>query len=159
MRFGAVLLVAIGLLELFTTALFFPAFYSVNSITRGLARNLDQSKSQSPEANKVTLEEVKIIRGDLDLLRPGTKAADALPSTLLDQIIKVKPMGITINTIAYTRVNELVNIQLSGVAGSRDDILVFKNELGKNPLFDKPKSGDYITKKTNIPFSIMLLVK
>ncbi len=159
MRLGAILFVSIGLLELFTAALFLPVFYSVKSITTGLAHDLEQSKLQSPEQNKTTTEEVKTIRNDLDLLRPGVKTSDTIPSALLEQIIKVKPRGITVNNISYARVGELINIQLSGIAAHRDDILVYKNELGKDPLFEKPKSGDYIIKKTNISFSIMLIMK
>lgn len=159
MRLGAVFFLALALLELFAAALFIPAFYSVHTTTSGLANVLEQSRARSPEENKTTALEVQSVRNDLDLLRPGKKTIDALPSSLIESIVSVKPKGITIKNFSYARAGETLTILLSGVAANRDDILMFKNELGKNPLFEKPKSGEYIIKKTNISFSISLTMK
>jgi|GEM_PF-1830284 len=156
LRLGAVLFLAVAFLEVFAAAIFVPAFYSVYLTTSSISGEIERMKASSPEENKLTIEAIKEVRKDLDLLKKGDYSTNTMPTALLTSIIGVKPRGITINTFSYASANETATIQLSGVAASREDILIFKNELGKNQNFEKPKSGEYIIKKTDIPFSITL---
>lgn len=158
-RLAVILLATIAFLELLTLAIFFPAFYSLHSTTTELAKNLEERKQVTPEADKATSEEVRSLKNDLALLRPGAKPVDVLPSALLEDVVRVKPAGISLSSVTYQRLGTVISMQFSGIASTRDDILLFKNALDKNPLFKVSRSNDYLIKKTNISFSITLTTK
>ena len=158
-RLGILIFAAIALLELFTVTLFLFPYYTLHSSNAALANDLEERKKLLPDQNKSINAEVQAVKTDLTLLKPGAKKNDALPAQLLADIVSVKSKGITINNWAYARSGDAVSIQLSGIAATRDDILSFKNELDKNPLFTVARSGDYLIKKTNISFSITLTMK
>ena len=158
-RLAVILLTAIAILEMLTVAIFFPSFYALHSTTLELSKNLEERKRVTPEANKAVSDEVRSLKNDLALLRQGTTTTDILPSALLEDIIKVKPAGIALSSVTYQRAPGVVTIQFAGIAGTRDDILVFKTALDKNLLFKVSRSNDYLIKKTNISFSITLTMK
>ena len=160
MRLGVIILCALFLLEIFAGLVFAPTYFSLHRTETQLQAKLEGLKQNLPPNSADIEAEVASLKSEIAILRPKNSTSTPLiPSELLTSIIENKPKGISIDAIAFQSEKNTFSIQLSGVARTREDILAFKNTLGKNPHFSLAKSNDYIIKKTDITFSVVLTVK
>ncbi len=157
-RLVIVVLAALLLLQTLVAVLFFPTFFMLRSTTAALALDVEKQKGGSPQNGNDSARELTVIKNEIALLRPTASSSDMLVSDMISSILGVKPKGIAVDQFAYQKEKNITNIQISGVANTREDILAFKNTLSTNPAF-RVRANDYILKKTNIAFTITLSLK
>ncbi len=158
LRLAVIVLCALLSLQLLAALVFFPTFYTLRTTTNFLTAELEREKLRIPEKSEGVVKQITALRNELLLLDVGKKPSDILPSELLGNILRVKPKGIAITAVAYQKEKESVAVQLSGIASTRDDILSFKNTLSAEPNY-VVRTNDYLTKKTDISFSITMTLK
>jgi hypothetical protein len=158
MRLGVVVLGAILFLEMLSALIFFPTFYVLRTTTSFLTTEIAELQLQAPTKSAEITKQLTALRAELLVLKSGLKDEEVLPSELLASIIDAKPKGISINAVAYQKEKDTLSVQFSGTANTRDDILLFKNTLSAD-VHHIVRTNDYLTKKTNIPFSITVTLK
>ncbi len=157
-RLVIVVLAAFLLLQTLAAVLFFPTFFVLRSTTTALALDVEKQKRGSPLNSNNSARELAMIKSEIALLRPNASSSDVLVSGLFTSILGAKPNGVAVDQLAYQKEKDVTNIQISGVARTREDILTFKNTLSANPMF-RVRANDYILKKTDITFTITLSLK
>lgn len=158
LRLGVIALCAFLTIEFVTAVAFFPSFYILHATTGILSAELDQQKSRPPQKGEDSVKQLTALRGELDVLEHNSESNEKLPSELFGDMLNVKPKGISISALSYQKEKDTTSVQFSGMASTRDDILSFKSALSANPKY-VVQTDDYLTKKTNINFSIRIIVK
>lgn len=160
MRLGVIVMCALLFLEFFAGLVFAPTIFSLRRSEASLERDLASATARLPENSEEIEAEVSSLKGEIALLRPkNATSTSVLPSDLISRVLESKPRGISVEAIAFQKDKETMSVQLSGIARTREDILAFKNALGKDPQFILGKTNDYIIKKTDISFTITLTIK
>lgn len=160
-RVGIIFLSALLLIEILTLVFFTPSYYVLNLSTNKLQNELAQRELLSPGGNKEASAELAAIKKEMALLRPsGGLEGSTTPSHLLDQVLLSKPRGIEISAFVFTNNKDKIEIQLSGIASTREDLLAFRKALSAQQNIGEVKFGNsFITRKTDIDFLIMILFK
>lgn len=160
LRFSAVVLVGILLLELFAVALFTPTYYALHVSTRDLAKSIEERKKLVPAEDASVASDLAAIKKEIAQLKPTDTTADLPPSVLLDGVVREKPPGIAISALAYVRGEKSPSLQLSGIAETQEDLLAFRRIAQANPqVLDFKYSTSFITTKADIPFSATITFK
>lgn len=159
-RFGIIVLWSALLLEITGAVFFVPTYMTLKKSTEKLSTDLESKQAVSQLGSATSSKAVIAIKREIATLKVGATATDTPPSIVFSQVLEHKPRGIEINALAYQMSKDAITVQFAGVANTREDILAYKNALGKNPHFVLAKSSDgYILKKTNINFSVTLTYK
>lgn len=160
-RLGVIILCAVLLLELFTATVFFPTYYALSTTTDSLSDTLSREQQNSPEKNDEIAKQISTFKSELSLLRPptSTSTTPVVPSEVISRILKNKPRGIAVSAISLQKEKDVTSVLLSGIANTREDMLAYKNTLRLDPQFTVARGNDDIIKKTNITFSITLVIK
>lgn len=161
LRIGALILVALFVIEVLTMALFLPAFYVLDSVTKNLADELEQKRHMIPEGESSAQQELAAIKKEIAILKPSTETIDVLPSVILTEILTQKPDGISISTVSYARNLKNAAVQMSGHARASEDMLLFQKNLKQNPRVASTQyaNNSFIIKKTDIDFTITVTLK
>ena len=136
-----------------------PAYF-LSSVRKNLINSkLEIEKNQSiPSPDKETLTVVEDLSKKLDLIEKSRNSRYLVSQKVINEIMSEKMPDIKITQIQYR--NESIKgktISISGVASSRDRLLLFKRELENNIAFKKvdlPISN--FVKGSNIKFSLGL---
>ena len=136
-----------------------PAYF-LSSVRKNLINSkLETEKNQSiPSPDKETLTVVEDLSKKLDLIEKSRNSRYLVSQKVINEIMSEKMPDIKITQIQYR--NESIKgktISISGVASSRDRLLLFKRELENNIAFKKvdlPISN--FVKGSNIKFSLGL---
>ena len=136
-----------------------PAYF-LSSVRKNLINSkLETEKNQSiPSPDKETLTVVEGLSQKLDLVEKSRNSRYLVSQKVISEIMSEKMPDIKITQIQYR--NESIKgktISISGVASSRDRLLLFKRELENNIAFKKvdlPISN--FVKGSNIKFSLGL---
>ncbi len=159
LRLGIVVLWAIFVLEIFAVALFAPSYFILNSVTNTLANELAQKKLLSPATNAEIPSQLVEIKKELALLKLSGEVHDMLPSRLINELLDNKPRGVEFSAISYAESSGVVVIQLSGTAGTREELLILQKIL-KTSIVESVKFGSsFITRKPPIDFIVTITFK
>ncbi|OGZ06896.1 MAG: hypothetical protein A2942_00370 [Candidatus Lloydbacteria bacterium RIFCSPLOWO2_01_FULL_50_20] len=160
LRFGIIVLCALFLLEILSVVYFTPAYYTLYLSTKGLEQNLSDLRSITPEGAKEAEADLALIKQQMALLKITEGVVDVPPSVLLQEIILQKPLGIDIASFSYVRTASAVNMQISGVALTQEDIFAFRRNVKANPrVLDFKYGGNYVTLKNDISFTATITFK
>src|SRR3990167_1469226 len=116
-----------------------PAYF-LSSVRKNLINSkLETEKNQSiPSPDKETLTVVEDLSKKLDLIEKSRNSRYLVSQKVINEIMSEKMPDIKITQIQYR--NESIKgktISISGVASSRDRLLLFKRELENNIAFKK----------------------
>ncbi len=160
LRYAVVVLGTIFALEGLMFALFVPSYFTITNTTKDLAVQLAQKKALAPASKDDAQKGLNELKNEIALLKPDATNAGLPPSQLMSEVLSQKPAGIGISAFAYGKSASVLSLQLSGIAATREDLLLFQKLLKDNPHFsDIRYSQSFITKKTDIDFVLMLTVK
>lgn len=160
MRLSVIALCAVFLLEIFAGVVFAPTIFSLRLNETAIRNDLENVRARLPENSAEIEAEVAALKSEIALLRPkSATSTKALPSEYLTRILSSKPIGVSVDAIAFQKDKDIMSIQLSGVARTREDILAFKNSLSRDSQFALSKTNDYIIKKSDITFTVTLTIK
>ena len=83
------------------------------------------------------------------------KYAQEKLTTLLDEVLKEQPSGITLTGFSYKRTDSILALQ--GIASTRDLVVPFARSLESNQYFEKaPVPISNLAKNTNLEFSLSI---
>lgn len=161
LRLGVTTLVGILVLELVSFVSLIPSYAAISSSTTQLAVDLAHRKSVALPGGDETQKQLDIIKQEIGLLKEGSSVLDAPASSVLENILKVKPKGIDVSLFAFSRTGIDTLVQVSGISGTREDMLSFKRALESDVHFTHVSYADnsFMTKKTDINFSLTLKLK
>lgn len=161
LRATAIALCALFVVEILTGVLLSPSYYLINAAEKAVTDELDAKKQSTPAGGEDAKKKIALIKAEVLLLNPPAHPSDIPPSQILGEILAQKPVGIAINSFAFGRASaSVVAAQLSGVAGTREDLLAFQRMLKENPHFSDIKyAQSFITKKTDIDFQLTVTIK
>lgn len=159
LRLGVVALIMTLMLEILAVVLLVPSYLTIRSSSDSLAEDLAARKSMVIPGGNEAQRDLDIIKKEIGILKHGDNAA-ALPSFVIAEVLKVKPEGIDVSSFAYGKNGTEYQVQVGGMARTREDLLFFQRSLKANPRFVDPHYADsFITKKTDIAFQLTLTVK
>ena len=148
------------LFEILTLIFFVPSYYVLSLSTKKLTNELAQRELFIPGEKNDTAIELTAIKKELALLKPTGGEGDNTPTRLLDEILLSKPRGIEINSFSYENVKNKIDIQLLGVASTREDLLGFRKLLSAKTDIAEVKFGSgFITKTTDIEYAMVISFK
>jgi hypothetical protein len=161
LRAGIIVLCSVLVMEILAGALLAPSYYRINTAEEALSADLAMKKQLTTNTVEDPQKKIALIKEEAVLLSPPAHSSDIPPSQILREILAQKPSGIVINSFSYARMNaSSVAAQLSGVAGTREDLLMFQRMLKENSHFSDIKyAQSFITKKTDIDFQLTVMVK
>jgi hypothetical protein len=82
------------------------------------------------------------------------------PSVLIGEILKVRPLGITTKTIAFSRKDQTGALQLSGAGATREGLLEYQKNIRELPFVAEAHySESFITKKVDIAYNLTVTLK
>lgn len=144
-------------LELLAFALFLPAYFTIYISTKSLALELEKNKQLTPKGLSDVETALSDIKKESDLLVPD-KVPN--PSEIIWAIVKVKPKGVDLRTVAYSRDPKVIGVQISGNAKTREDLLYFQRMVkALDVVADLKSNSTYIQKKTDIDFTLTITLK
>jgi hypothetical protein len=162
LRAGIIVLCAVFMLELLMAVLLSPSYYLIETAEKTLRADLIIKKQvASSTVGEDQQKKIALIQSKVALLNPPLHPNDMLPSQVLREILAQKPSGISVSSFAYVKTGTApAAAQLSGVAGTREDLLAFQRMLKENPRFSDIKyAQSFITRKTDINFQLTVMVK
>ncbi|MES2214061.1 MAG: PilN domain-containing protein [Patescibacteria group bacterium] len=123
-------IVLVGILELF------PSYMLSFSRKNIAAARIEQLKrSPSSEDGRVLEKWLSLTNKKLVVLSPDM--GSDLPYEIFQKIIKVKPAGISLFSLRWTKSAEGATITLSGTARDRQTLLAFQDSLNASKAFSK----------------------
>ncbi len=138
LRYAALVLGAIFALQVLTFALFVPSYYAITNTTKSLAVDLANKKTLASPGGDEAQKGLNILKSEIALLKPDATNVGLPPSQLMTELLSQKPSGISISAFAYGRPSPTsVALQLSGMAATREDLLLFQKLLKDNPHFSE----------------------
>ena len=159
LRLSVVILLATLILQIFAGVVFAPSYLAINGTTKTLSAELAAKKQLTPPGGDEAQKKLAQIKGEIALLKPAS-GAEVLPSQLLADILSYKPDGIGIASYAYANTGGKIQMQLTGTASTREDLLAFQRNLKENPHFtDNKYSQSFIIQKTDISFQLTVPFK
>jgi hypothetical protein len=159
LRLGVIFLWMILALLLVAAAALAPSYIRVNNTSKDLVAQLAEKKLSSPEGGEDAQAELLRIKEEIARLKPSTDN-DFTASALTALVLAQKPVGIDVSSVAFANVHPVTSMQLSGVAATREDLLVFQRNLKSNPrLTDVKYAQSFIIQKTNITFQLTITIK
>lgn len=161
LRIGIVVSGLVFILEILTAGLFSPSYFLISEAEKALKVELAAKKALTPIGGEDAQKKIAIINAELALLNPINQQGAMLPSQVIMEILSKKPSGIDITSFAYGKTGaSSASAQLSGVAGTREDLLAFQRMLKENSRFGDIKyAQSFITKRTDIDFQLTVMVK
>ena len=161
LRLGIVVLWFVFALEILAGIAFAVPYLILSANVDTLAKGIEQRRSLMPTEDAGAEAALKNIKSEITLLKQGSGITEVPPSVLLQNVLDGKPRGILVNAFSYGLVGKGgVEMQLSGIAGTRDGLLEFQANLKKNPQVSNIKYGSsFITKKTDIAFTVTITFK
>lgn len=160
-RVSIIFLSAFLIAEILTLVFFLPSYYVLNLSTKKLESDLTQRQQLLSGGDKEASVELAATKKEMAQLKPslGLEGA-ATPTRLLGELFADKPRGIEIISMSYANNKDKIDIQFSGVASTREDLLAYRKLLSAHPNIADVKFGNsFITKKTDIDFSIIIAFK
>jgi len=154
MIFGAVFVV-----EIFTVGIYMPSYISLSSGIKTLQEQFDEKKSFSMATSKEIPGQLTLITQQLAALRPTSDGVGVAPSRLMEVILNNKPKNIEINAFLFTKANNAITVQLSGVSDTREDLLAFQKTLQTPEVQTVKFGGSFITKQAPIDFVVTVTFK
>lgn len=138
-----------------STILMIPTYVLTSSQLSGA---MDESSRvvETKRAFDTAFEEIKEANTIMAQLRRESNAIPA--TTLIEEIVRVTPLGIEFNAFHVTKENELPSkIQVQGVATNRSALASFKNTLEASPFFLSAlvPIAD-LARDTNLPFLVTI---
>ncbi len=161
LRAGIIILCSVFFLEILSAVLLAPSYYLIDAAKNALTAELAAKKGVTSSAVEDPQNKGALITSDILLLNPPLGSGDIPPSQILSDILAQKPQGISVSSFAYGRAGTTgASAQLSGVAGTREDLLAFQRMLKENPRFSDIKyAQSFITKKIDIDFQLTVMIK
>ena len=157
LRFVVLALLTLLLLEVIMFVSFIPSYYSLTAATSDLETSLAFKKKQAPPGSDATQNDLNTIKNEIALLKFGN---ETLPSDIMTTVFAAKPQGVNVSRFTYGHSASAISVQLSGVAGTREDLLLFERLLRNSPLFSNVSHAqNFITKRTDIEFQLTLSLK
>ncbi|KKS83253.1 MAG: hypothetical protein UV60_C0046G0002 [Parcubacteria group bacterium GW2011_GWA2_43_11] len=131
-----------------------PAYMQVAGEMR-LSEETYELHQKDVEDNNSLVEEVSQSLSMLTFLEE--KYSQEKLTTLLDEIFKERPSGITITGFSYKRYDSVLALQ--GIASTRDLVVPFARALEANQYFEKaPVPISNLAKNTNLDFSLSIVL-
>ena len=159
LRLGVIVLWVVLALFLVAGASLAPSYIRVNSNSSELAAELAEKKVSTPVGGEQAQAELARIKEEITRLKPAPEN-DLTASALTTLVLAQKPVGIDISSVAFANVHPVTTMQLSGVAATREDLLVFQRNLKSDPRFTDVKyAQSFIIQKTNITFQLTITIK
>jgi Tfp pilus assembly protein PilN len=160
LRFIALSFLMLGISVSIASILLLPSYvYSVllnNNINAKLA---SQEKETAVSSDSDTLLTIRDLKSKLSLME-SLENEDVFSNRIINEIILKKMPNIKITGISYTNDSQGENIDLEGIAPSREALLLFERTLEDDSAFSKvnlPISN--FIKGSNIKFNLSLVPK
>lgn len=159
MRLAVVVLTAVLVIEALTPVFFFWSYFALSSNVKNLATQLAQKKQLFDSTNNEMPVQLSVITGQVESLRTPKGKLSIPLSQLIDGFLSSRPKGIEIKSLSYKTAKDVNQFHLSGLAETRESLLLFQNTL-KSPLVKEIKfDKSFITEKPPIGFSVTILLK
>jgi hypothetical protein len=156
LRLLTVLFFGLTAVALIAFVSFIPSYIAV-SIKESQAKTAAETLNQLGGAQNsgTTGADVFLTGEEIKLLQAN--AVSHVPSDLLSKLLEGKPTGVSIDNIVYEFSNGKGKLTVSGSAGTRDDLLLFRDQIQKTAPFEKVNLPVAIlAKDTNVSFSIAI---
>lgn len=130
---------------------------SVDAREKELFALQESAPSGAEEAKK----EIAEIKSEILTLRPASSTPNILPSEVFVDVIDRKPAGIALYTVAFAKVGAVPQVQVGGIASTREALIEFQKNLRNSPRISDVKSASQnpIIKKTDVEFNLTITVK
>jgi Tfp pilus assembly protein PilN len=153
-RFFTLFYTGIAIILLIGIILLLPTYFFLFFQNRGISE-LISAISQSSESTQALMTEqlIQTTNEKLDRLKQEHSLTPSLLTQYMRDITNRAPATIVLTRLTYQKENN--QIQLSGNADTRDDLLVFIQELRKNQQFTNVESPvENILQEHDISFSL-----
>ena len=156
LRYTIVLLLALFVTEIIAFASFIPSYMMLHNSVSLLETELVEKKKNTPPEGEATQKDLNTIKSEIALLQESG-GNNLAPSRLMTELLSQKPAGVLISRFSYAVSDKSSSVQLSGNAGTREDLLSFQRLLkGNEHIKDARYSQSFITKKTDIDFVLIV---
>ena len=154
LRYSAILLLVLFFTEMIAFASFVPSYMTLKNSALALETELVEKKNNAPPEGEETQKELNTIKSEIALLKT-TNENNLTPSAVITELLSQKPAGVLITRFSYAVSDKGYAVQLSGNAGTREDLLSFQRLLKANlRIKDARYAQSFITKKTDIDFML-----
>jgi hypothetical protein len=146
---------------LFSVALLPAYFFSMlnESVASQKYQNLVNSPIQDVPAE--TMDIINEVNAQINLISSTREKSFSITENIINQVLSAKMVDIKILNIFYSKdINGILSVKVSGIAPNRERLLLFKQILENNKLFqevDLPISN--FVKGENINFELTFVLK
>jgi hypothetical protein len=149
----------VAALELVAIVLLIPTYAIVrvqhDSLTTGVAQ-LQQTVSGKGSVE----DELKNHAANIHNFLSDIGISRYVPSTLIGEVLKARPVGVSTKNISFSRKGEAGGLQLSGVGATREALLEYQKIVRDLPFVEEAHYGEsFITRKTDIAYNLTVTLK
>ena len=156
-RLFTVILSAVSVSAIIGIITLLPSYFISDFQKRAAVNQAELIKKTNDDNQENVIAVLKEAQQKLEILSPEREKASL--RTIFDTIISYRPNTIILTGLVYQKENEdKVTFTISGVANSREDLLVFSQNLKKDALFDAvelPVSN--LAKDRDIKFTLTIV--
>ena len=153
---GALLVVV---LELVAIVLLIPTYAIVRVQHDALVSGVAQLQ-QTVSGKGSVEDELKNHAANIHNFLSDIGIARYAPSTLIGEVLKARPLGVSTKSITFSRKGETGALQLSGNGATREGLLEYQKNIRDLPFVEEAHfTESFITRKVDIDYTLIVTLK